>query len=275
MGDLILDPSIRDWVVLPMVLVMVLVGLVRHYATLLMKSTPKSELNTLKQMQTLKRAQMLRGNGKFVRTSSIAQRVKFFVASEKEDGYKGILCEKQPKSNAMNPMMNPDGMTNMLKGNMTMMLPNMLMMGLISYFFAGFVLVKVPFSLTQEFKEMFQRGVELKTLDVSYVSSLSWYFLVMFGMRGFLSLILGEQSAHDDTQAMQAQMGMGMNQPGFDATKAFKQERDNLRLHDHDWELQHMELKYLGEKIPEKPKASEQSYKPEAPTGKVGKKHRR
>lgn len=32
------------------------------------------------------------------------------------------------------------------------------------------------------------------TLDVSYVSSVSWYFLVMFGMRGFLSLILGEQS---------------------------------------------------------------------------------
>lgn len=41
------------------------------------------------------------------------------------------------------------------------------------------------------------------TLDVSYVSSVSWYFLVMFGMRGFLSLILGEQSgasfAHKET----------------------------------------------------------------------------
>jgi hypothetical protein len=32
------------------------------------------------------------------------------------------------------------------------------------------------------------------TLDVSYVSSVSWYFLVSFGMRGFLSLILGEKS---------------------------------------------------------------------------------
>jgi len=38
------------------------------------------------------------------------------------------------------------------------------------------------------------RIVALSTLDVSYVSSVSWYFLVSFGMRGFLSLILGEKS---------------------------------------------------------------------------------
>jgi len=36
------------------------------------------------------------------------------------------------------------------------------------------VLVKVPFSLTNRFKSMLHRGVDLSTLDVSYVSSLSW-----------------------------------------------------------------------------------------------------
>ena len=36
---------------------------------------------------------------------------------------------------------------------------------------------------------MFQRGLEgLSTLDTSYVSSVSWYFLVMFGLRGFFRL---------------------------------------------------------------------------------------
>ncbi len=37
-------------------------------------------------------------------------------------------------------------------------------------------------------------------LDSSYVSSLSWYFIVMFGLRGFLSLFMtddGQWHAHD------------------------------------------------------------------------------
>jgi hypothetical protein len=65
------------------------------------------------------------------------------------------------------------------------MLPNMVMMAFVGYFFAGFVLVKVPFALPSErFKLMMQRGVDLTSLDVSYVSSLSWYFMVSFGLRG-------------------------------------------------------------------------------------------
>ena len=50
------------------------------------------------------------------------------------------------------------------------MVPNMLMMTVISFFFSGFVLVKVPFPVTQRFKQMLQRGVDLATLDTSYVS---------------------------------------------------------------------------------------------------------
>lgn len=39
---------------------------------------------------------------------------------------------------------------------------------------------------------MFQRGVEsLEGLDVTYVSSLSWYFVVLFGLMGVNSLIMG------------------------------------------------------------------------------------
>ena len=67
---MILDPSIRDWVVLPMVAVMVLVGLTRHYAQLLLKSTKPMDLTQLKQMQTLKRAQRIRINGKFITSSA-------------------------------------------------------------------------------------------------------------------------------------------------------------------------------------------------------------
>jgi hypothetical protein len=105
----------------------------------------------------------------------------------------GRLREKV-KAGAPNPMADPSNMVNMMKQNMSMMLPNVVMMGWISYFFSGFVLAKVPFTLTERFKSMLQRGVELQSLDVSYVSSLSWYFLVMFGLRGLFTLILGSAS---------------------------------------------------------------------------------
>ncbi|DAZ96304.1 TPA: hypothetical protein N0F65_008428 [Lagenidium giganteum] len=254
MVEIILDPSIRDWVVLPMIIIFGCSAMVRHYVTLILKTEKLATIDELRPMNTIKRAQMTRINAKFVSADAFAMRKHYFTASQKKHGVKGVLREKV-KSEAMNQMMNPNSMMEMMKGNMTFMVSNFVMMGLMSYFFGGFVLVKVPFSLTQKFKTMLQRGIELSTLDVSYVSSVSWYFLVMFGMRGFLSLIMGEESASDDAKAMQMQMGMGAGPNiGFDAPKLYKQERVSMRLHQHEWALEHAEKKLLGEPIPEKAK---------------------
>ncbi|KUF99366.1 Monoterpene epsilon-lactone hydrolase [Phytophthora nicotianae] len=229
MVEIILDPSIRDWVVLPMVIIFGCSAMVRHYVTLLLKNEKMASVEQLTPMNTVKRAQITRVNSKFISPDAFAMR-------RKKDGLKGALREKV-KSEAMNQMMNPNSMLEMMKGNMTFMVSNFVMMGLMSYFFGGFVL-----------------GA---TLDVSYVSSVSWYFLVSFGMRGFLSLILGEKSASDDTKAMQMQMGMGAGpNMAFDAPKVYKQERVSLRLHNHDWALEFAEKKLLGEPIPKKPKTS-------------------
>ncbi len=58
---------------------------------------------------------------------------------------------------------------------------------------------------------------------------------------------------NDDARAMQMQMGMGAG-PGmaFDAPKAYKQERVNLRLHVHEYALEYAEKKLLGDVIPKK-----------------------
>ena len=106
-------------------------------------------------------------------------------------------------------------MVGMMKQNMAMIVPNMLMMGWVSFFFSGFVLVKLPFTLTDRFKSMLQRGVGLSSLDVSYVSSLSWYFINLFGLRGLFALVLGSDSGALDNAEMMAQQmqGGGMGQP--------------------------------------------------------------
>ncbi len=104
------------------------------------------------------------------------------------------------------------GMVDMMKGNVTFMIPNIVMMGFVSYFFDGFVCVKVPFPLpSNRFKVMLQRGVDLKNLNVSYVSSLSWYFLVTFGLGGVYQLILGEDVQADETRMMQMQVCFSFN----------------------------------------------------------------
>jgi len=107
-----------------------------------------------------------------------------------------LAAENVPAQNALGlpggmPSMNPAAMTDMLKNNLTMIVSSMGMFGWISYLFSGFILAKVPFPLTQKFKVMLQRGVEISGLDVKYVSSTSLYFLVLFGQSGLVNLFLG------------------------------------------------------------------------------------
>lgn len=85
---------------------------------------------------------------------------------------------------------------------------------------------------------MLQRGIFLNSLDVSYVSSLSWFFINLFGLRGVFSLVLGsENTAVDNPDAMmqaQMQMGTGGMMGGGPAAPDFakinQQERNELEI---------------------------------------------
>lgn len=200
---LVLDPAIRDWVVIPMVIMLVIVGMGRHYVGSLIKTEPiitESDLGELRYKQVAMQAARLRGNGKFLNENAFNKR-KAYMTRKKT----GILREKVP--GAANPMSNPLAMVDMMKGNIVFMLPNFAMMAFVGYFFSGFICLKIPFPmLSSHFKLMLQRGVDLSTLDVSYVSSLSWYFLVTFGLNGMYRLILGDDSDFDDAKMMQMQV---------------------------------------------------------------------
>eukprot|EP00939_MAST-03C_sp_MAST-3C-sp1_P004108 g4108.t1 len=180
----------------------------------------------------INRAKRVRQNASFLTKKAFEMRHVYL--SHKVNG---ILRKKVEVDPMKNPMMsgNPNMMMDMMKGQVGTMLPHIFMVTFVSYVFSGFVLVQIPFPLTNAFRPMLQRGVDLETLDVSYVSSLSWYFLVMFGMSSLFQLILGP--GNHTVDPMQAQMGMAGGPAGpqqFDPNGAYTREADGLDIMRHN-----------------------------------------
>jgi len=234
--DLVLDPDIRIYVFVPIVIITFLVGIIRHYVSLLLSSQKKVDVIQVQDSQVMIRARMLRENGKYLPEQSYQMRRAFF--NDEETGY---FKTQKRQAAQQNPMTDPSMMTEMLKGNLTNVLPMIVIGGWINWTFSGFVTTRVPFPLTLRFKPMLQRGVELQSLDASWVSSASWYFLNVFGLRSIYTLVLGADNAADQSRVMQDQMsGAAMSMPP-DPKAAFKAEWEALECAKHIWVLKHSE----------------------------------
>ena len=301
---LLLDSQIRDWVVLPLLVIMITAGLLRAEIGKLLRPAPKKTKSMDDRAKSaLMRSSRLRGGaGGFLSKGQWeARRLAWSARGNNNSNSSadaaaddnnanitlagGWLRQEAKRaeidkkisdaidSNANNgegqdplataiPGMDPSTMMDGMKGNMAAMVQNMVMMQGISHFFRGFVLVRVPFPLTRGFKQMFQRGLfELNTLDTSYVSSVSWYFLVMFGLRAFFRLAMGDPVQEEmEGHKIQKELGKdfgGGGGPGnqFDGPKALRAEADNLELlnaRQRVFRVDDAEKKLLGKRYPRK-----------------------
>jgi ER membrane protein complex subunit 3 len=224
---------------------MILTGVLRHYATVLLHTPPKppSSLPESRERQAILRGVNLRNNSPAALTTPSFNRRKEYLVN---GFHKGEFLRGGPDSKdagAANPMSDPaamEGMMGMMKGNMAMMIPQTLIMSWINAFFAGFVILKLPFPLTIRFKQMLQAGVMTRDLDVRWVSSLSWYFLCLFGLQSLFIFILGNENAASQMAQQMQQMnpGAGANPfgPGQDPHKMFLTEAENLEVTEH-WSI--------------------------------------
>jgi hypothetical protein len=175
---------------------MILTGILRHYAMTLLQSTPKKQdLPKIRQQRSLARGLTLRQHANVLSPAAFSARKAYMVQAYQEGKF---LAEPELRGKPRpNPMSDPaamEGMMGMMKGNMAMMIPQTLIMGWINAFFSGFVIMKLPFPLTPQFKAMLQSGVGTRDLDVRWVSSLSWYFLTLFGLQPVYNFILGSNN---------------------------------------------------------------------------------
>ena len=112
-----------------------------------------------------------------------------------ETGYLRTCGKEEAENDPTKAMMDQQGqMFGTMKGTLVMGVVMMLQMAWVNYFFNGFVLAKVPFPLTQKFRGMTQNSVDMENLDVRYVSALSFYFVIMFGMSPLMTFLMDNPS---------------------------------------------------------------------------------
>lgn len=236
--------------------VMLLVGIIRHHISVLITGAPKKpQLKAVRESKALLRGSQLRAFRNAIPPHAFESRKAYLTQAFEQGKY--LKNPNAPKEGAPtpNPMTDPDMMEGMMEGmkkQVSNMVPQMLIMGWINFFFQGFVVIKLPFPLTLRFKSMLQSGVDTRDMDVTWVSSLSWYFLNLFGLNSVFTLILGDNNAAgagmNDMAAMGGVAGMaGMAPPGQpqDFNKIFLAEKENLLITSHDWELNSIEEKVL------------------------------
>lgn len=162
----------------------------------MLATTPKKqEVPQIREQRSLIRGINLRQNAHNLSRSSFETRKAYIISSFQTGAFlKDPDAKGKPPANPMTDPAAMEGMMGMMKGNMAMMIPQTLIMGWINAFFSGFVVLKLPFPLTPKFKSMLQSGVQTRDLDVRWVSSISLYFLCMFGLQSVFIYLLGNDN---------------------------------------------------------------------------------
>jgi hypothetical protein len=187
---------------------------------------PKPE--ELRTKAVLARSAALRAHFPFLTAAGFAARRAFLLAPET-----GALRAKAAKRDMTEAMLtNPDVMSGMVKQQLGGLGPQLAMGAFVQFFYRGFVLGRLPFGLAPKFRAMLQSGIDLPALDPSYLSSLSYYMLLLFGSRGVMTLFFQDAAVNDAAMMMQMQGGGGgggmMNPAAMDPEKAMAAEAKAL-----------------------------------------------
>lgn len=200
--NLDLDPQIYLWTLVPIFLTMFLVALIQDNLRVLFLSPSSAAasnssmpLSKVLRNHLLSRSKRLQGACSMIPESSWKKKRAFFTNKE-EGAFTELLKDYEKDSQfvklsfSLMESWSQVGGSGMMKQYVMNMLPTILLGVFVNHFFSGFVVAKLPFPLPASFKSLIQSGIFLEGLDTCYVSSLSWYFLSLIGLRNVASLIV-------------------------------------------------------------------------------------
>ncbi|KAJ1056280.1 Cbt1p [Saccharomyces cerevisiae] len=250
--QMLLDDQLKYWVLLPISIVMVLTGVLKQYIMTLITGSSANEAQPrvkLTEWQYLQWAQLLIGNGGNLSSDAFAAKKEFLVKDLTEERH--LAKAKQQGGSQAGEVPNPfndpnmsNAMMNMAKGNMASFIPQTIIMWWVNHFFAGFILMQLPFPLTAKFKEMLQTGIICQDLDVRWVSSISWYFISVLGLNPVYNLI----GLNDQDMGIQAGIGGPQGPQGppqSQVDKAMHAMANDLTIIQHETCLDNVEQRVL------------------------------
>lgn len=181
--QLLIDPLIKTHVLLPITLIMLLVHLLRAQITkwAISSDSPLVSNAKVREDHHLNRLR-IQSIGIGVGNTSLCQSEFQARKLALEAQYSGDKLSSQ----VLNSEPDPDSMLDKLKPQMIMMLlqyiPQPVLLWFTSTFFSGYVVVKLPFHLTSNFKEMLHNSITTPDLNVEYVTAISWFFVNLVGI---------------------------------------------------------------------------------------------
>lgn len=208
MADILLDPAIKTHVLLPITLIMILVYILRQIVGIWMTPKPKfTKLSKIRQQQFLNKCVLESNNSWSCLTESEWNSHKTFITEnftkksnlnkildepidEKDDSNDNDKKQKQEFKNPFTANGLNESMMDTMKSNLLNYLPQPILMFYMSNFFKGYIALKLPFELTNNFKQMFQSSIMTPDLNVSYVTGISWYFVNLLGIESIGKIIL-------------------------------------------------------------------------------------
>lgn len=196
--DIVLDPKIKTHVLLPITVIMVLVHVLQKLMSMYIQPLPKlQKANVIREQQHLRLIELTAQNRwtSLCKSEWDARKADVIETYSTTSSLNKILAKpiENKEGEPTNPLFQ-NGMQDMLfqgmKGNLLNYLPQPILMFFMSFLFGGYIVLKLPFTLTSNFKPMLQSSIQTPDLDVSYVTGISWYFVNLLGVESLGSFLL-------------------------------------------------------------------------------------
>ncbi|KNH07504.1 PRTase-like protein [Perkinsela sp. CCAP 1560/4] len=185
LDEIPLDPLIHVWVLLPLCALIFSFGVVKQYILLWCaeESTPSAVREEI--------AASMRRTRHLLSGDNIDE--AFFISE-----YRSLT---DPKNGKLKTLIQPSSLENIfdsrfmqktLTRNVMGFLPNIAMVQFIDHFFSGVFVFRLPFAFPSCLRPLIQRGVDIDSISTSYVTALSFYFVILFAQAPFVDLLVGK-----------------------------------------------------------------------------------